>query len=183
MTSYVTSHDTGPCLKGQYSVTGRTPCTPCPIGAHQGKSGRTSCTSCPPGYTTEKTGSTSFLDCSVTSTTPPPPPPPPPPVTIPPSGGFFASPNYPKNYTVLEKRTWTFQCPLSNQSAGLFILDLCLGSGDSLIVHNDRINGRKQLSIPLPMMFKNIGGINIVFNSDARSTCRGFRIAAGCYRK
>ena len=104
-------------------------------------------------------------------------------VTIPSRGGFFASPNYPKNYTVLEKRTWTFQCPFTNQSAGLFILDLCLGSGDSLIIHNDRMNGPKQLSLSLPMMFTNIRGINIVFNSDARSTCSGFRIVVGCYCK
>ena len=106
-----------------------------------------------------------------------------PPVTIPSTGGFFASPNYPKNYTVLEKRTWTFQCPFSNQSAGIFILDLCLGSGDSLIVQNSRTDGPEQMSLPLPMMFANRRGISVTFNSDARSTCTGFRIAAGCYRK
>ena len=99
-----------------------------------------------------------------------------------PDNSYFTSPNYPNNYPVLEKRSWRLTCSNSNHSVGLFILDLCLGDGDSLIMPNIIYDGPVEVTIPEPIMFSS-QSITVMFVSDGSGTCRGFRIVYGCYRK
>lgn len=93
----------------------------------------------------------------------------------------FTSPNYPNNYPVLEKRTYTLQCS-GNLHLILLIHDLSLGAGDSLTVHTHQYNGPTQLTIPESKVYS-FKSTSVTFISDGRSTSKGFKIIYGCYCK
>ena len=95
---------------------------------------------------------------------------------------YFTSPNYPNNYPVLEKRSYQLTCSNSNHSVGLFVLDLSLGDGDSLVIGTERYDGPVEVTIPEPKMFSS-RSIIVTFVSDSSSTSRGFRLVYGCYSK
>lgn len=65
---------------------------------------------------------------------------------------------------------------------GLFVLDLSLGAGDSLIMRNERYDGPVEVTIPEPKMFSS-QSITVTFVSDSSGTSRGFRLVYGCYSK
>ena len=97
-------------------------------------------------------------------------------------GSYFTSPNYPNNYPVLEKRSYQLICTNSSHSVGLFVLDLSLADGDSLIIHNERYDGPVAVTIPEPKMYSS-QSITVTFVSDGSNTGRGFRVVHGCYSK
>lgn len=53
-----------PCLAGEFSRTGLTPCYPCPRDYYQPDPGKSYCLSCPFYGTTTITGARSITDCS-----------------------------------------------------------------------------------------------------------------------
>lgn len=53
-----------PCLAGEFSRTGLTPCYPCPRDYYQPDSGKSYCLSCPFYGTTTVIGARSITDCS-----------------------------------------------------------------------------------------------------------------------
>lgn len=52
------------CPRGQWSVTGVTPCAPCPLGSYGEDIGSTVCAACPISQTTLTQGSSNITDCS-----------------------------------------------------------------------------------------------------------------------
>ena len=105
-----------------------------------------------------------------------------PPVRI--TDNYFTSPNYPKDYSVNEHRTYQLKCLNASYSVGLFVLDVSLAASDSLILANTTYKKTYDVSsnveIPEPLMFFS-QSITVSFTSDNKDTSRGFRIVQSCF--